>query len=240
MKTVLKLALCTTALGMMSTQALAVPIYGGSDLVSAGDAAQLQQWRGAGAMTLTNIFDKEYGDTSYDFHNAVDGMGATFTVVEVLGNHQGFFDAPILVGGYNPVSWDASKYNYTYTYNNNDRNAFMFNLSTDTVLYQRQQDWRGVYQTYNRWNYGPTFGGGHDLYVRYDLNWGYMNPYTYSTQPYYWYNSGELLGENGSSLRIGQIEVFAVDAAAVPEPGMLGLLAIGGAGLFVARRRRSS
>ena len=224
-----------TALVFSAVSASAVPVYGGSDLLGAGDAALLQQWLGEGNIGLTNIFDKEVGDTAQDFHAAVDNQGATFTLIEVLGNYQGDFNTPIVIGGYNPFSWGGYGYNSTPE---GQRDAFLFNLTSDTVAYQHPNGYRGLYQTYNHLNYGPTFGNGHDLYVNGSLTLGYTWAYAYGEDlsDYGYGADANILGEYGLNLRYGQIEVFAVDAAAVPEPTTLAIVCLGILGLIVTRR----
>ncbi len=242
LKTTAFIALCA----VMSAPAMAVPVYGGSDLLGAGDAALLQQWRGIGSMTLNNIFDKDAGDTSVDFHAAVDNQGETFTLIEVLGNAYGAFDEAIVIGGYNPLSWDASLGSYRYGWNA-PRDAFLFNLNDD-VIFRQGAGGRGAYQTYNRQSYGPTFGGGHDIWIHGSLNAGYANGYSYgdTSLPYRVYSEeANILGEWGAGLTIGQLEVFTVNAVLdfdnageVPEPGTGLLIGLGFTALTLGRRRK--
>ena len=233
-------------LALGSAPAMAVPVYGGSDLLGAGDAALLQHWLGNGNIALHNIFDKETGDSSADFHAAADHRGETFTLIEVLGNVNGVFDEAIVIGGYNPLSWDASRGSYHYS-GSGPRDAFIFNLNDDVVLRQGA-GWRGTYQTYNRQSYGPTFGGGHDIWINSSLSGGYTNGYSYgdTSQPYSVYSpTANILGEWGAGLTIGQLEVFAVhtildfdNAGEVPEPGTGLLIGLGLTAMTLGRRRR--
>jgi hypothetical protein len=55
-------------------------------------------------MDLTRIFAKQTGDTSQDWHAAVDGQGATFTVIELA--NAGIEN--MRIGGYSGSSWSSS------------------------------------------------------------------------------------------------------------------------------------
>jgi len=60
-------------------------IVGGSNLLSQAYLLQLQKWSGSQNLTLYNAFTHVAGDnkTSYDFHNAIDGIGPSFVVLSV-------------------------------------------------------------------------------------------------------------------------------------------------------------
>jgi len=144
-------------------------IIGGSDLITNADLAKLEGWLGEGPLDITNIFDHTYrdGKDSSNFHAAADGKGRTFVVLRAITP-----TGSVIIGGYNPRSWNASLSSYVLTPDAADRTAFVFNLTNDLV--QRQNaDATGEYQTYNQSNYGPTFGGGHDIVVYTNLESGY-------------------------------------------------------------------
>ena len=212
----------------------AVIIVGGSDLLDASSASQLETWLGQGPLTLTNIFDKIPGDTSVDFHNAVDGLGPTFSLIEVPSTDYGavVFPEPLIIGGYNPNSWDATIGDYTFTSNLADRTAFIFNLNTLTLETQRLDPGVGVRQVRNGWNFGPTFGGGMDIYTHEALYAGRTWGYSYGDTNQGYYNS--IIGDGiyGGSLVFGAIEVFSIT---VPEPSTVVLLLLG-LGLFLGKR----
>jgi hypothetical protein len=227
---------------LTAAEARAGTIIGGSDLVTPAYHAQLEAWLGEGPVDLTNIFDKAPGNTSHTFHNAVDGKGRTITVIEVTGGVPG---VPVIIGGYNPLSWTSfGNYHISPV---GDRDAFIFNLTAAQVRYQNPTDGEGQYQTFDHSNVGPTFGGGHDIYVSGNLTIGYNYSYSYGTQTQgvpQGYSSG-IAGPNSfNSLQYGRIEVFTISPAqqsAVPEPASLaiwGLGALGATAVGLIRRKR--
>jgi hypothetical protein len=108
------------------------------------------------------------GYTAEEFHANCDDKDATIVVAKITNSEQIF-------GGYNPLSWDLSgEYKST-----NDSFIFSFtnrtNLQTSKVAYCNDNQ----YSIYCGSEYGPAFGGGHDLYCQ-DDNWYFSNPYSYS------------------------------------------------------------
>ena len=182
---VLSCAAVAVAAAFLSTLASAATVVGGSDLLSAASANQLESWLGQGPLTLTNVFDKAPGSTSHDFHVAADGKGATFSIIEFLTDPNGTpFDKPVILGGFNPQSWNNAG-NYVLTPREVDRTAFVFNLTQGLKLDQRKDASTtdlGQYQTFGHVSYGPTFGGGHDLSAgpgEISLNTGYSYLFSY-------------------------------------------------------------
>ncbi|MDP6813059.1 MAG: PEP_CTERM-anchored TLD domain-containing protein [Alphaproteobacteria bacterium] len=251
-------ALCAAL--FIALPAQAASIVGGSSMLGASEAAQLETWLGQGSLTLTNIFTKGVtGTTSTDWHNTVDNQGATFSIMEMVAYDpsQGQ-NVTQIVGGYNPQSWDASIGNWVITPNDADRTAFIFNLttgvlhrqcrSTDPVICGYDNDtgpdnWIGQYQTFNRIDFGPTFGNGQDLFVGSTLNFGLSSNYSYGVAgglP----GSGSLNGLDPNPtgyhwVSVGDLETFtvAVSPNDVPAPGALALFGLGLLGLGVMRRR---
>jgi hypothetical protein len=86
------------------------------------------------------------------FHSKCDNQGATILVAKITNSDQIF-------GGYNPCCWDSSaKYIPTY-------DSFIFSFTNKNNLQSAKVGYtcRNEYSMYCHSNYGPTFGGGHDI-----------------------------------------------------------------------------
>lgn len=239
---------------LVSGAAHSAAVIGGSALLAAGYADQLETWLGEGPITLTNIFTKQAGDTSADFHAAADGQGRTFVVILGMEGNTG---NSAIYGGYNPHSWDASLSYYYLANDISDRTAFLFNLSQNKVFPELAGPSTGgpaagfdagLYQSLNVIYSGPTFGGGNDLYVSDTLNYGYSYLYSYSNIDGSNYGTSIIDGSgfNAPDVSIFGIEVFTISDGQmvdghVPEPGTLALVGLAlTAGVVTKRRRPSS
>ena len=224
-------AACVGALLISSSISFGAVVIGGT-LLSPGDANQIETWLGEGPIKLTNIYAKQNGQTSIDFHNAVDGRGRTVSILKILDGV-----GSQLIGGYNPQSW-ALFDGYHFTPLDAQRTAFIFNLTVPVV--QRQNligegaVSSGEYQTYNFFTNGPTFGAGNDLVVDFGLNTGGAHNYSYGG------TSGVdniLTGmASDSAFEVGALEVYLV----TPEPAsaiVWGVLSLVGIGVFWQQRR---
>jgi hypothetical protein len=95
----------------------------------------------------------KHGFTASDFHKYSDKQGACITVIKSTNGN--------IFGGYCPLEWNSSG-NYQF-----NKDSWMFSLvNANKKKYQFPQiSNNGQYSTYCYSSYGPTFGGGHDLYV---------------------------------------------------------------------------
>ncbi|MFC0250861.1 PEP_CTERM-anchored TLD domain-containing protein [Massilia consociata] len=194
---------------------------------------QLERWLGAGPLDLRNIYTRQLGHNSRDFHAAADGAGMTFTLLQVsddLGNSW-------VVGGYNPRSWSSTGGWHETPYDW-QRTAFIFNY-TDAQLWRQVGTGnilpsRGVRQTFNEPNHGPTFGAGPDLFVNDRLNAALSWQVSYGGDAE---GISIIDGSTGGQLfRVDALETYSISL--VPEPATTVML-VAGLGMvgWAARRR---
>lgn len=214
----------------------AVPAHA-TPIMTSEVTTQLLGWLGQPNSQLDQLFVRRDGDTAAQFHTAVDGKGATFTLLMARDSGGGSW----LIGGYNPQSWSSAEGEHI-TLPESERTAFIFNVSAGHIYRQVPTppdqgvpDY-GSHQTYNCPQCGPAFGSGADLLVTSDLTTGssYLTSY-YSFEP-----GAEPFG--GSLAGTGQftytaMEVYSVHA--IPEPGTLALLMAGlGVMAYACRKAR--
>ncbi len=170
--------------------------FSGGSLVNSSDGTKLNGWYGNAGQAWQLCYKRStHGYSSYTFHSLCNGKGPTITVVRSIYNR--------LFGGYNASSW----YNGC-GYNNNGSN-WLFSLTSNTkhTVYRYPQ-----YATYNCSHYGPTFGGGHDMYMDSSMNYMYTNlGHTYQCQPGQGYGSSacrNYLAGTYSGNYISEVEVY--------------------------------
>jgi len=141
----------------------------GSLVVQTGETELLLNWLGRKATFELCYRSSIHTKSSSEFHSRCDGKGPSMVFVKTNSGNR--------FGGFNPQSWDTSN-NYKY----NDNSAFLFSLDKQAKIPITNQ-----YITYNNNGYGPTFGGGHDLYISSQMNSGYTYLWSYrgNFQPYY-------------------------------------------------------
>jgi hypothetical protein len=134
------------------------------------------------------------GQTNEAFHSKCDNKGCTLTVIETTCGK--------VIGGYSNTAWLSAS---VWTSANK---AFLFALSGGGIsspCKMKLNDANDVHAIYCGSGYGPTFGGGHNMYVhgsRVTLNPGHI------------YDQGPLpLGE----FTIKEMEVFQVIKSSTPN-----------------------
>ena len=139
------------------------------------------------------------GFTANNFHQVCDNKGPTLVIVK--SNHGKVF------GGFTDVAWDS-----TETYKNT-KNAFLFSVDRKKKYDIKPGSENSA--TYSYTSYGPTFGGGHDIYICDNSNTA-GNSYAYFP---YSYVCDEQVEPTGSSYLAGaykftatEIEVYSVES----------------------------
>ncbi len=209
---------------LASIQVHAATINGGS-LLTQSYANQLENWLGGSLNSygFKILFDSSA--TSYSaaaFHSAANGKGATITVIKDTNGN--------IFGGYNSNSWSSVAGYHT------NPGGFIFNLTNNFKQGLSSDTNRSRYGTYDNANNGPTFGGGHDIYVAAALG---VNSYVYR---YSYGNSAiNILGNNTtmSYYKLSELEVYTIGqpSSPVPIPSALYLLAPGLLGLIGFKRK---
>jgi len=92
----------------------------------------------------------EDGDAASDFHSACNGKGPNVVIVESTDGN--------IFGGYSDLSWTSSS---AYAASSN---TFLFRLRPKMQRYNVKTE-RRSYAIYPKSSYGPTFGGGHEIYI---------------------------------------------------------------------------
>jgi hypothetical protein len=202
MSTFKKTALSAALLALTSAASAGI-VTNDTELLSGTGHQQLSTWLGED-VDLTRIFAKGIdGSTSQDWHAHVDNRGRTFSVIEVFNGAE-----RRIIGGYNKFSWHSGN-DYTRS---ELRENFLFNL-TGNMRYQKNN--HSVHQAYNSSTYGPTFGGGHDLYINQGLAGGYANlGYGYGDSSRIGQTSyrAELAGSY-NTWTVGKLETFTLSAS---------------------------
>ncbi|GES76360.1 carbohydrate-binding module family 13 protein [Rhizophagus clarus] len=89
------------------------------------------------------------GHSKEKFHEICDNKPRTISIAKVKGSSE-------IIGGYNPLKWDNSYYDYSIT-----KDSFIFSFDNDRIdnyILSRVID--KDYAIYNDSNYGPSFGEG--------------------------------------------------------------------------------
>ncbi len=138
------------------------------------------------------------GFASRDFHEKCDNVPHTLVLVKSTNGN--------VFGGYVDAPW-SSKDVWSH-----DTNAFLFSLVNKSDRPARFVS-VGVESTYSNGLFGPTFGGGYDLYIADHSN---LNTSSYSNLGYTYKHGNFSFGTNEAtsflagafSFQVEEIEVF--------------------------------
>ncbi len=137
-----------------------------SSLLNTTQMAQLNTWFGNSSQKWTQCYKRStHGANSNTFHSLCDNRGPTLSVVRATTGY--------IFGGYATSSWGGGGYihssgNWLYSLTRGTRHSMCGQHSCS-------------YGQYTSSNYGPTFGGGHDLYIASNMSSGHTNlGYTYT------------------------------------------------------------
>jgi hypothetical protein len=166
-----------------------------SSLAKANDFAQMKKW-----------LDKEYrtrkwklvfkgtkdGMTSTAFHEKANNKGPTITIIK--SKHGKIF------GGFMDQAW-TTRGGYI-----NTKKSWLFSLTNKSKYEMNDPNTYAQYGGYDNSSYGPTFGGGHDIYLANDFtsNSNYCNRHSYNFT-----DNTALTG--GYNFQVEEVEVFSLD-----------------------------
>ena len=143
------------------------------------------------------------GFTGQAFHAKCDGKGNTISIIKNNLNN--------VFGGYGSSAWHSSSFSI------NDPNAFIFSLRRAGVSNKDKFAVKdAVYALCGHPSYGPTFGGGYDIYIcdqsnieigsysNFGNSYNLPNGYTYNG------NASVFLAGNYQQWTTTEIEVYQI------------------------------
>ncbi len=136
------------------------PTFAGTKILDAAGIAKVNGWYGdANAQWSLCYRRSEHGAQASTFHNLCNNKGPSISLIKTNTNQ--------IFGGYNPLSWKSSG---SYA---NTTQSFLFSVTNNAKFPYCNNAANSVYDAPN---YGPTWGGNHDLYVEGNMTTGYANP----------------------------------------------------------------
>ena len=136
------------------------------------------------------------GWSSGNWHPRVDNRGPTLTVIRTSKGY--------IFGGYTEQNWKHAGYR-------KDPNAWLFWLKCYAKLPPTRVPVKAgsPHAIFAHQSYGPTFGGGHDIYLTSNLRKGYSNwCHTYPRPA--GYKSAIFLTGSNAAKTITEVEVYKV------------------------------
>ena len=171
--------------------------FEGTSFLKDDEKILISKWISPNKVIKFNLLfsTNKHGDSSSTFHYYCDGVFPTVTVVLDTSGRR--------FGGYSTQNWCQSTVGGNYT---TAPDSFIFNLSNKQKY--NLTDKFSTNAIYRHNSYGPTFGGGHDLYLASSCKSNTSSSCSKSS-----YNTGNtnILGGNGStSFQVSYYEVYQV------------------------------
>jgi len=164
------------------------------------DVKLLRSWIGTGIVKFKLLYrGSKDGFTGEIFHKKCDDYQPTITIIKSDKNK--------VFGGYSDMTWNSTN-NYKTT-----SNSWIYSL--DAKEKYKQKPNQAHYGVYCYSSYGPTFGGGHDIYIANNCNTGnpcYSNyGYSFETKNVTYSTTQAQSHLAGSyNFRVEEIEVFHI------------------------------
>jgi hypothetical protein len=133
------------------------------------------------------------GFSASTFHSRCNRSGSTISVVKSSSGY--------IFGGYNPNSWESSG-NFQKA-----SGSFLFSLTNPWNIPPARFPWHHGHGPLGKRNYGPTFGGGHDLHISDNCN---SNNDSYTNFPCSYHSNGigTIRFTESKYFTVSEIEVF--------------------------------
>ena len=175
----------------------AVNSFEGTSFLNNDEKKLISKWISPNKVLKFNLLFStgKNGDSTSSFHYYCDGVFPTVSVVLDTSGRR--------FGGYSTQNWCQSAVGGTYS---TAPESFIFNLSNKQKYgLSNKFDTNAIYR-HN--SYGPTFGGGHDLYLSNSCK---SNTNSYCNKSAYNTGGNNLLGNSGqTNFQVSYYEVYHV------------------------------
>ena len=184
-------------LNLLTKEEIAVNSFIGTSFLQNDEKKQISEWidkdkRIKFVLMYNNSKDS---DSSSLFHQYCDGIFPTVTIVLDTSGRR--------FGGFSTQSWSQSPAGTGYA---RAPGSFIFNLSQKKRY--SLEDQMATNAVYRHNSYGPTFGGGHDLYISNSCK---SNTSSYCNKSSYITGNINLIGSGGqTNFQVSSYEVYQV------------------------------
>ena len=141
-----------------------------------------------------------------DLHSKCDGHENALTILKAR-------ESSFIFGAFTSVAWQSISHQYKC-----DENAFLFSLTNKENRPRKMKidENKCRNAVYSSPRYGPTFGGGHDIYIANNANSrtsSYSNLGKTFSHPEYEYDSNEAKSflAGTCNFQLSEIEIYKID-----------------------------